>query len=116
MQAGEFNLRFWLEKATRADDGCGGHTVTWQPLFQTWGKIVPLSAALIRLAENERLQLTHYIYIRKRDGIEQGMRFVKGSRIFIIQTIMHWAHCLRFMDDFLQLKSLNRWSHKSSRS
>lgn len=87
LQAGDFNLRCSLEELQETPDGYGGFDQNWTLKFDVWVKLIPLSAALIRMAENERLKLTHYIYTRKRDGIDQGMRFVKGNRRFLIRTV-----------------------------
>jgi len=87
LQAGQFSVRLNVEKEVETADGCGGFETIWTAQFDIWAKLVPVSAAVVRTADNEHGQLTHYIYIRKAPGIESGMRFVKGARKFLINTV-----------------------------
>lgn len=87
LQAGDFNLRMSLQHPSQISDGCGGFTKSWVEQFDVWAKIVPLSAALLHMARGDNSKASHYIYVRKRDGLKSGMRFVKGDRVFLIETV-----------------------------
>lgn len=87
LQAGNFNLRMNLQSPSQISDGCGGFTKTWISQFDVWAKIVPLSASLLHMSRGDNSKFSHYIYVRKREGFKSGMRFVKGERTFLIETV-----------------------------
>lgn len=87
LQAGAFNLRLTLQAQTLSGDGCGGTVGTWQPQFDLWARIVPVKGIVVVAAGEEQREHTHWIYTRKRSGIEPGMRFVGGQRTFDIDTV-----------------------------
>lgn len=97
LQAGDFNLRMSIQSPSEVSDGYGGFTKTWEPKFDVWARLVPISAALVSLASGKNAELTHYIYIRKNDEVKSGMRFVKGARIFLIETIQDPDETKRYL-------------------
>ena len=98
-QAGSMNARLILEESIQTDDGCGGTLENWQPLFDVWARIVPVKGILVSSAGDNHPQYTHWIYLRKRDGISAGMRFLSGSRKFLIEMVCdpdetgRYLHC-----------------------
>ena len=88
LQAGSFTVRLMLQSALETADGCGGFQLSWNDEFEVWARLVPISGIVKVRADNSQTELTHWIYLRKRSGISSGMRFVKGSRNFYIDTIV----------------------------
>lgn len=97
LQAGDFNLRMNVQSPSENSDGYGGFTKTWEPKFDVWARLVPISAALVRLVSGKKAELTHYIYIRKIDGVKSGMRFVRGERLFLIETVQDPDETKRYL-------------------
>ncbi|MGB7288469.1 MAG: phage head closure protein [Salaquimonas sp.] len=87
LQSGHFNVRLSLEAPTESEDGCGGVSETWIPQFDVWAKLIPIKGILVAEADSNRTEHTHWIYIRQRPGVEPGMRFVSGSRTFLIDVV-----------------------------
>ena len=76
-----------LEKAVPVGDGAGGHAENWSEVATVFGRIEPVRADS-RFGAGQRLEtVTHRITLRFRDGVESGMRFVKGNRRFEIVTV-----------------------------
>lgn len=97
LQAGDFNLRMNVQSPSETSDGFGGFTKSWETEFEVWARLVPISAALVSLVSGQSTKLTHYIYIRKNDALKIGMRFVKGDRIFQIETIQDPDETQRYL-------------------
>jgi len=97
LQAGGFNLRMTVQKQSEVTDGFGGFTKSWETKFEVWARLIPISAAMVSLVSGKNTQLTHYIYIRKNDALKSGMRFVKGERVFLIETIQDPDETQRYL-------------------
>ena len=65
----------------------GGHTEAWSEIALLFGMVEPVSANSIVNADQAIETVTHQITIRKRNDIRNGMRFVKGARVFEIETV-----------------------------
>lgn len=52
-----------------------------------WARIEPMNHALTEDASQRGVTLTHRIWIARRDGVQAGMRFVKGARVFAIRAV-----------------------------
>lgn len=96
-QAGDFNLRMSVQSPSQVSDGFGGFTKSWQFDFFVWARLVPIKAALVSLVSGNNTKLTHYIYLRKNNDLKSGMRFVKGERIFEIETIQDPDETQRYL-------------------
>ncbi len=100
MTAGELRTRLSLEAPSRASDGGGGASITWQEVAEVWAAVRPQSAqenlALDRVAGS----VSHEIVIRFRAGVTPKMRFRQGTRVFGILAAFdpdlrrHWLRCL----------------------
>lgn len=97
LQAGDFNLRMSVQAPSQVSDGYGGFTKAWGSEFEVWARLVPISAALVSLVSGNNSKLTHYIYVRRNNDIKTGMRFVKGERIFQIDTIQDPDETKRYL-------------------
>lgn len=87
LQAGSFSVRLTLQQRQETDDGAGGFVSNWQDLEPVWARIVPVAGIVTQTAANLEAGITHWIYIRANDDVRSGMRFVKGSRHFDIDTV-----------------------------
>lgn len=84
---GMLRTELTLERAIPAGDGAGGHAENWREVATLFGRIEPMRADS-RFGAGQTLEtVTHCITLRFRDGVESGMRFVKGSRKFEIVTV-----------------------------
>ncbi len=87
LNPGALRTELALEKAHTAPDGMGGFSEQWHEVATVFARIEPL-AAQSRFGADKMLEtVTHRIALRKRDGIEGGMRFRRGGRIFEIVTV-----------------------------
>lgn len=87
LQAGDFNVRLSVEAPSAIADGCGGQTINWVHEFDIWARLIPIKGILIQQANTENLELTHWIYIRKRNDINTAHRFKAGVRVFEIDAL-----------------------------
>jgi SPP1 family predicted phage head-tail adaptor len=84
---GQMTARLELQSASAVPDGQGGVTQSWVTLASLWARIEPVSMMPEEIAGQQRGTQSHRIWIRKRDDIAEGMRFVKGARVFDIQAL-----------------------------
>ena len=95
---GHLRHRLTLEAATRVDDGAGGATLTWLPVLDAWAVITPRSGRQFLASDALEARVTHVIRVRRRPGIEPGMRWRQGSSLFPILAILEvenrWLDCL----------------------
>lgn len=84
---GQLRTEFALEAATRAPDGLGGHAESWTEVATLFGRLEPVAAG-VRFGAGQALEtVTHRVTIRRRAGIESGMRLAKGARRFTIVSV-----------------------------
>ena len=92
--------RLTLEAASRAPDGGGGATETWNAIAQAWGHIRPVGGVETVDADGLVSRVSHEITLRYRADIAPAMRLVSGSRRFEIIAVMdieevhRWLKCL----------------------
>ena len=87
LQAGGFAVRLMLQESQETDDGAGGFVSDWRDIQPVWARIVPIAGIVTHPAANLQAAITHWIYLRANDAVRPGMRFVKGARIFDIDTV-----------------------------
>lgn len=68
---------------TVADDN-GGVVTTFAPVATLWARIAPRTQAMIFRNDEQGRNVTHDIYMRRRDGLTADMRLLLGSRAFQI--------------------------------
>jgi len=85
---GKLRDRLTLESPSRASDGGGGATITWQTVAQVWAHVRPISG-------DERLRhdavtgrVTHEVWLRHRGDVVPAMRFTDGARILDIVAVL----------------------------
>lgn len=87
LNPGALRTELALEKAEAIPDGMGGFSELWNEVATVFARIEPLSAQSRFGADTMLETVTHSIALRKRAGIEGGMRFRRGGRIFEIVTV-----------------------------
>jgi SPP1 family predicted phage head-tail adaptor len=97
---GSLRHRLTLQQPVAAPDGAGGATVTWTPVAAMWAALRPLSADEAAVADGIKGRVTHEIVLRHRPGITGAMRFVSGTRVFAVRSVVDpdetgaWLRCL----------------------
>ncbi len=76
-----------LERMTPAPDGMGGYAEAWSELAVVWGRIEPVSTAQRDFGVRPRPEVTHRIFLRFRDDVENGMRLRRGDRLFAVRAV-----------------------------
>jgi SPP1 family predicted phage head-tail adaptor len=84
---GAFRSEMALETCSPAPDGMGGHRQEWAEVGTVFVRIEPVSARSAIDAGQALETVTHRIFLRWREGVEAGMRFSRGSRVFVIVTV-----------------------------
>lgn len=87
IDAGQLTARLDLESRVELTDGQGGVTVSHAVEATLWARIEPVTAVEEELGHVDRQAVTHRVWIRHRQGVNPGMRFRKGGRIFEIRTV-----------------------------
>ena len=87
LDPGQMTARLVLEAPQDAPDGQGGATRTWQEVAALWARIEPVSVASREQAGAEVGIITHRIWLGCRDGVQAGLRFRKGNRVFRIKLV-----------------------------
>ncbi|MEO9341129.1 phage head closure protein [Mesorhizobium sp. SB112] len=84
---GAFRSEIALQRCLAVPDGMGGHDEDWQEVATVFAKIEPVSVRSNMDAGQALEIVTHRIFLRWREGVESGMRFSRGSRVFVIVTV-----------------------------
>lgn len=84
---GALSVRLRLERPVTGEDGQGGVTTGFATQAEVWARIEPLDATVEEVAGGGRVRLTHKVWLRFRGDVAAGMRFVKGSRRLVIESV-----------------------------
>jgi len=83
----ELRQRIKFQSLTRATDGQGGWTETWNDFTEVWAAIKPVSAKERYFSQRIEENVSHQITIRWLEGLTTEMRIVFENRIFQIHGI-----------------------------
>ena len=84
---GELSVRLELQEPDETPDSIGGFSGGWLVRARLWARIAPLGASPVERGAATVQSVRHEITIRQAGGIRPGMRFRKGARIFVIETV-----------------------------
>lgn len=85
---GALRCRLTLQSLVPVPDGIGGFAAAWSTVAAVFALVEPVAAASRFGAGQELETVTHRITLRRREGVEPGMRFIDGGgRIFGIVTV-----------------------------
>ena len=93
INTGKMRDRLILQYPDSVPDGQGGGVYNWRDVATLWAQIETVNPTtypdLERFQENQMRRVSHYlITIRFRDDISTEMRFMKGNRIFEIESVV----------------------------
>lgn len=97
---GRLSARLELQEEVETADGAGGYVAEWTLVAEVWAEIVPLTGQRLERAGTGVADVTHQIIIRHRPGMRSGMRFCKGPRRFLIDSVFdpdesgRWLKCM----------------------
>jgi SPP1 family predicted phage head-tail adaptor len=100
MHIGELRTRLTLEAPSRAADGGGGASVTWDSVATVWASVRPAAGGESYALDRVAGKVSHEIVLRYRSGVTPEMRLRAGSRVFEIRAAFdpdqrrHWLKCL----------------------
>lgn len=84
---GALTARLRLERPVESPDGQGGATVGFETVADLWARIEPLSADVEEVAAAGRVIVSHHVWLRFRADLAAGMRLIKGTRRFAIESV-----------------------------
>lgn len=84
---GELSVRLELQEPDETPDAMGGFADGWSVRARVWARIAPIGASAGERGAATLQSIGHEITIRKTAGVRPGMRFRKGLRIFVIETV-----------------------------
>jgi SPP1 family predicted phage head-tail adaptor len=85
---GALRERLTLEAPSRAGDGGGGATVTWDPVAELWAAVRPITGDERLRHDAVTARVTHEVWIRHRADVVPAMRFTAGARILHIVAVL----------------------------
>lgn len=97
---GALRHRVTLQQAVRTPDEGGGADLLWTDIASVWASIEAAGGSVRDASDRIDTRTRTKIRLRFRAGINPGMRFIEGSRIFNIQAVLdengkrQWLLCL----------------------
>lgn len=88
MKAGDLNSLVKIQTQTTGQDDVGQPMTTWTDVADVWANILHRSGGESIRAGQDASVVQASIRIRRRSGINAGMRVVHGSAIYSIQAIL----------------------------
>ena len=86
---GALRHRITVQVVSRAGDGQGGITESWDEHAVLWAKITPVSRNERMFMQQLEYQRSHKILIRYRDDLTTDMRISFNNRIFHIKAFIN---------------------------
>jgi SPP1 family predicted phage head-tail adaptor len=84
---------FTQTRRTRASDGQGGFTETWASVDTALtGRMRPASAAERTVADQNRAQISHVLYLLATETIYRGDRVTDGDRTWDVIAVREPSH------------------------
>ncbi|MDQ0319603.1 SPP1 family predicted phage head-tail adaptor [Pararhizobium capsulatum DSM 1112] len=81
------SARLDLERLVATPDGQGGEVKSFEQIGAVWARVEPLAAVTTDSGGVQQVTVTHEILVRHRGDLVSGMRFAKGLRRFLVQTV-----------------------------
>ncbi len=97
---GDLNKRLIIEDLVATPDGVGGTDTSWAEFATVWAKVRTRHGSEKIFADALTSAMKHVITIRHLAGLRPRMRFVDGTRILEIFSIVNvdeesrWLSCL----------------------
>ncbi len=97
LDPGRLRTELSLQTATRVSDGQGGSNETWEEVASVFALLEPSEAQPFFGADQPLETVTHRVTLRTRADVVRGMRFVKGTRKFLILSVLDPDESGRFL-------------------
>jgi SPP1 family predicted phage head-tail adaptor len=85
---GEMNQRVQILAQTRAPDGGGGYSESWNAVATVWADVEPRTGDNVFAADALQSRVEHRLTIRRNAAVLVGMRAVAGTLTLAIQAIL----------------------------
>ncbi len=85
---GEMNQRVRILAQTRAPDGGGGYSESWNAVATIWADVEPCTGDNVFAADALQSRVEHRLTIRRNAAVSVGMRAALGALTLVIQTIL----------------------------
>lgn len=95
---GDLNKRITIQAPTRASDGMGNFTESWNDLATVWAAIWPMSANEYKQAMQNVMIVSHRIRIWYRSAFKASWRIKFGNRYFNIVSIINQNEKNEYLD------------------
>lgn len=86
-----------VEDAIESADGAGGVNREWIEVATLFAHVEPVRARMRYGADQRQVDITHRITLRDRADIFRRMRFRRGDRVFVIETISDPDETARYL-------------------
>lgn len=95
---GRLDRRLVLEAPQATADGAGGSAVAWTAVATVWAEVRSQPGGERLAGEAVTAEVTHRVRIRRRGDVRPSMRFLDGSRVLDIRSVVddgrRWLLCL----------------------
>ena len=98
--AGELRQRITFQQPVKAEDGYGGHVVTWANLVSVWARVEPISGREYFEAHKIQAEVTHRVKVRWLVTVNKSMRILYGERVLEIESIIDIDERRKFLEIF----------------
>lgn len=81
---GALRTRLAVEKPVPVPDGGGGADTQWHTQGKAWARIEAIGATRQLIADAVAGRVTHRIVVRRRAGLQPGVRLRQRDRVFLV--------------------------------
>lgn len=86
-----------VEDAIDSGDGAGGVVREWVEVATVFAHVEPVRARASYGADQRQVDVTHRVTLRHRGDLFRRMRFRRGDRVFVIETITDPDETARYL-------------------
>jgi SPP1 family predicted phage head-tail adaptor len=98
MRAGSLNRRVALQQVVMTSDTEGVSSEAWSLVSNVWANINPAGGTEQMQAGQTEEKITHRVTIRWRSDLNTRQRFVYGTRVFLIHSMLDQEEAHREVD------------------
>lgn len=88
MEAGKLNRRVTVKELSDSQDAAGQPVQTWADVATVWAHIRHLSGVESIKADADTSVVKASVRIRRRTGVDAGMRVYHGSTVYEIKAVL----------------------------
>lgn len=98
MSIGDLRKVVTLQSEQLQPDGNGGQIGVWADVASMAADMRPVDGSAAVVTAGFERRLTHKVTVRYRAGITTGMRFVLGTRFFLIRSVVNRGEANQWLD------------------